>query len=80
MSLHPTLVEYIEGARLYLETETDKDNTSIREVKKHFCDFIRIMIKSFSCKCQCFFFFFGCCVCFVYVGKRPQQTLLSLHA
>lgn len=48
MSLHPTFVEYIEGARLYLETETDKDNSSIREVKKHFCDFIRIMIKSFS--------------------------------
>lgn len=50
MSLHPIYIEYIEGARLYLETETDKDNTSIREVKKHFCDFIRIMIKSFSCK------------------------------
>lgn len=50
MSLHPTFVEYIEGARLYLETETDKENTSIREVKKHFCDFIRIMIKSFSRK------------------------------
>lgn len=50
MALHPILCEYIEGARLYLETETDKDNTSIREVKKHFCDFIRIMIKSFSCK------------------------------
>lgn len=48
MSLHPTFVEYIEGARLYLEMETDKDNTSIREVKTHFCDFIRIMIKSFS--------------------------------
>ncbi|XP_037037722.1 protein furry isoform X7 [Bradysia coprophila] len=48
MALHPILCEYIEGARLYLETETDKDNTSIREVKKHFCDFIRIMIKSFS--------------------------------
>lgn len=50
MSLHPTFVEYIEGARLYLETETDKDNASIREVKIHFCDFIRIMIKSFSRK------------------------------
>lgn len=50
MSLHPTFVEYIEGARLYLETETDKDNASIREVKTHFCDFIRIMIKSFSRK------------------------------
>ncbi|XP_055840446.1 protein furry isoform X2 [Episyrphus balteatus] len=48
MSLHPTFVEYIEGARLYLESETDKDNTSIREVKAHFCNFIRKMIKNFS--------------------------------
>lgn len=51
MSLHPTFVEYMDGARLYLEMETDKENTSIREVKIHFCDFIRKMIKNFSCKC-----------------------------
>lgn len=50
MSLHPTFVEYMDGARLYLEMETDKDNTSIREVKIHFCDFIRKMIKNFSCE------------------------------
>lgn len=50
MSLHPTFVEYIEGARIYLESETDKDNTSIREVKIHFCDFIRKMIKNFTRK------------------------------
>ncbi|XP_055383655.1 protein furry isoform X2 [Condylostylus longicornis] len=48
MSLHPTFVEYIEGARLYLEAETDKDNANIREVKTHFCNFIRKMIKNFS--------------------------------
>ncbi|XP_065087337.1 protein furry isoform X3 [Ochlerotatus camptorhynchus] len=48
MSLHPTFVEYIDGARLYLEAETDKDNSSMREVKTHFCDFIRKMIKNFS--------------------------------
>ncbi|XP_031631504.1 protein furry isoform X4 [Contarinia nasturtii] len=48
MSLHPTFVEYMDGARLYLEMETDKDNSSIREVKIHFCDFIRKMIKNFS--------------------------------
>jgi hypothetical protein len=41
-------LDYMEGARLYLEAETDKDNTSMREVKIHFCDFIRIMIKNFS--------------------------------
>lgn len=50
MSLHPTFVEYMDGARLYLEMETDKENASIREVKIHFCDFIRKMIKNFSCK------------------------------
>lgn len=50
MSLHPTFLEYMDGARLYLELEIDKDNTSIREVKLHFCDFIRIMIKNFSRK------------------------------
>lgn len=50
MSLHPTFVEYIEGARLYLETETEKDNASIREVKAHFCNFIRVMVKSFPSK------------------------------
>ncbi|EDS42986.1 conserved hypothetical protein [Culex quinquefasciatus] len=48
LSLHPTFVEYIDGARLYLEAETDKDNSSMREVKTHFCDFIRKMIKNFS--------------------------------
>lgn len=50
MALHPTFVEYMDGARLYLEMETDKDNSSIHEVKLHFCDFIRIMIKNFSRK------------------------------
>ncbi|XP_053672318.1 protein furry [Anopheles nili] len=49
MSLHPTFVEYIDGARLYLDAETDgKDSSSMREVKIHFCDFIRKMIKNFS--------------------------------
>ncbi len=54
MSLHPTFVDYMDGARLYLEAEIDKDNSSMREVKIHFCDFIRIMIKNFPRK---YFFF-----------------------
>lgn len=49
-SLHPSFVEYMEGARLYLEAETDKDNASMKEVKTHFCDFIRKLIKNFSCE------------------------------
>lgn len=50
-ALHPSFVEYMEGARLYLEAETDKDNASMKEVKTHFCDFIRKLIKNFSCEC-----------------------------
>lgn len=51
MSLHPSFVEYIESARLFLlDADTDKDNTNIRDVKIHFCDFIRKMIKNFSRK------------------------------
>lgn len=48
LSLHPTFVDYMDGARLYLEHEIDKDNASMREVKIHFCEFIRIMIKNFT--------------------------------
>lgn len=47
-SLHPTFVEYIDGARIYLENENDKDAPSVRDIKLHFCNFIRKMIKSFS--------------------------------
>jgi hypothetical protein len=49
-SLHPTFVEYIDGARLYLENEADKEVSAVRDIKLHFCNFIRKMIKSFSCK------------------------------
>lgn len=48
--IHPTFIEYTEGARLYLEAEIDKDNSSMKEVKTHFCDFVRKMIKNFSRK------------------------------
>lgn len=51
-SLHPTFVEYIDGARLYLENETDKEAPVVRDIKLHFCNFIRKMIKSFSRKCS----------------------------
>ncbi|XP_021940399.1 protein furry [Zootermopsis nevadensis] len=47
-SLHPTFVEYIDGARLYLENEADKEAPAVRDIKLHFCNFIRKMIKSFS--------------------------------
>ncbi|XP_050540856.1 protein furry isoform X2 [Daktulosphaira vitifoliae] len=45
-SLHPTFEEYIDGARICLELETDKD--SLREIKLYFCKFVQKMIKSFE--------------------------------
>ncbi|XP_075228459.1 microtubule binding protein furry isoform X2 [Lycorma delicatula] len=45
-SLHSTIVEYVDGARLCLEAEADKEG--LRDVKLHFCNFIRKMIKSFA--------------------------------
>lgn len=78
MSLHPTFVDYMDGARLYLEAEIDKDNTSMREVKLHFCDFIRIMIKNFSRE----FHFVTSCKKFFFTHKNssrisPRQSTLA---
>lgn len=47
--LHPTILEYIDGARICLETEADKE--SLRDIKSHFCNFIKKMIKSFPREC-----------------------------
>ncbi|CAH0386341.1 unnamed protein product [Bemisia tabaci] len=50
-SLHPTIVEYVDGARLCLEAESDKE--ALGDIKLHFCNFIRKMLKSFSLEiCQ----------------------------
>lgn len=47
-SLNTTFVEYIDGARLFLEAENDKDVPEIvQEIKLHFCNFIHKLIKSF---------------------------------
>ncbi|KAK9739122.1 Cell morphogenesis N-terminal [Popillia japonica] len=52
-SLHPTFLEYMDGARLYLESELDKHTNSVKEITLHFCSFITKMIKSFSLEtCQ----------------------------
>lgn len=53
----------MEGARLYLEAEIDKDNSNMREVKIHFCDFIRIMIKNFSRKASFLYLFISNSYC-----------------
>lgn len=47
-SLQKRYLEYMDGARLYLENENDKDNT-LQQIKTHFCHFVRKLIGSFSC-------------------------------
>ncbi|CAO1322409.1 unnamed protein product [Diamesa hyperborea] len=69
MSLHPTFVDYMDGARLYLEAEIEKDNISMREVKVHFCDFIRIMIKNFSLE-----------ACSTLLSRDLKRNLFNLFA
>lgn len=49
-TLHPTFIEYLEGTRLHLESEPDKNSSAVKEITLHFCNFIRKMIKSFNCK------------------------------
>lgn len=43
-------LEYVDGARVLLEAETDKDNTTLTQIKTHFCDFVCKLIASFTCK------------------------------
>ncbi|KAH7962694.1 hypothetical protein HPB52_017528 [Rhipicephalus sanguineus] len=48
-TLNTSFVEYIDGARLFLESENDKDVPEIvQEIKLHFCNFVHKLIKSFS--------------------------------
>ncbi|XP_046390276.1 protein furry [Ischnura elegans] len=54
-SLHPTFVEYVEGARQFLEAEEVKEGASLSSysssssslLRLHFCNFVRKMIRSF---------------------------------
>ncbi|XP_064103219.1 protein furry-like isoform X6 [Macrobrachium nipponense] len=46
-ALQNRYLEYMDGARLYLESEQDKDNTFL-QIKTHFCHFVRKLIGSFS--------------------------------
>lgn len=45
-SLHSTFVEYIEGARIFLETEADKESQMLQEIRLHFTEFIRHLIRN----------------------------------
>ena len=47
-TLSNPFIEYIDGARLYLESEADKDSNSlVQDIKESFCSFIFRLIKSF---------------------------------
>lgn len=46
-NLQLTFVEYIDGARQYLESENDKDVPVVQEIKFHFCRFVCKLIQSF---------------------------------
>ncbi|XP_055333456.1 protein furry homolog-like isoform X2 [Paramacrobiotus metropolitanus] len=47
-SFLPAFAEYVDGTRLYLETETDKENLIVlASIQLHFCKFIHSLIQSF---------------------------------
>uniref|UniRef100_A0A1S4MY51 Uncharacterized protein n=1 Tax=Pediculus humanus subsp. corporis TaxID=121224 RepID=A0A1S4MY51_PEDHC len=53
LSLHSTFIEFIDGARLFLESESEKDVKALQDIKLHFCNFVRKMIKNFPLEtCQ----------------------------
>ena len=44
----PSFVEYLDGTRLYLETETDKENAAVlASIQLYFCKFLTGFIRSF---------------------------------
>lgn len=48
-SLHATIVDFIEGVRVYLDNEPDKTASSVKDLTLHFAYFLRKLIKTFSC-------------------------------
>ena len=49
--LATTFTDYIDGARLYLESESDKEIVpSVREIKNYFSSFVKNLIERFSRK------------------------------
>ena len=41
-----TFVEYIDGVRHYLETEADKESEPLQQIRLHFTDFVRHLIRN----------------------------------
>ena len=48
--LHSIFVDYIEGMRLFLESEGDKDSPTLQEIRLHYAGFIHRLIRSISRK------------------------------
>ena len=49
-ALHSIFVDYIEGMRLFLESEGDKDSPTLQEIRLHYAGFIHRLIRSISRK------------------------------
>ena len=47
-SLLRRYTEYIDGARIFLESDNDKDNQLLTQIKTHFCNFVKKLIESFT--------------------------------
>ena len=47
-ALHTIFVEYIEGMRLFLESESDKDSPTLQEIRLHYAGFVHRLIRSIS--------------------------------
>ncbi len=48
-----TFTDYMDGARVFLEGENDKEiGPIVREIKIHFSSFVRNLIDGFSRKCS----------------------------
>jgi len=45
-ALNITFVEYIDGARMFLELEADKDNPMLNDIRLHFSKFIYHLIRN----------------------------------
>lgn len=45
-----SLIEFIDGARQFLESEMDRDSSTVQEMKLHLSEFIRHLIRNIPSK------------------------------
>lgn len=86
-----TFIDYIDGTRLYLESESDKDMPAIMQLRLHFANFIYKMITSVPAslrrnllpddmRCNLFFLFSSWCAHFGVKGLGLEKTPLISSA